>query len=104
MSKQKLRPGDGQTLQLFDTVKIRSDAYPEETLEDVLMNNNYFVVKKYVVDLGGDDVSFVDILKIDPEEEAAIDLNNQAWQYLMAMPRWTEPFILSFPEQSIIRV
>jgi len=102
MSKQKPSHMDELTLQLFDEVKIKPDLYPGYATGDASVQHSYFIIKKYDVELGGHTVPFVDILRHSEQEE--IDLHNQAWQYVMAMPRWTKPFILSFPAESVRRV
>ena len=99
MSKQKPSPEDEPTLQLFDEVKIKPDVYPGYATGDDAIKHNYFVIKKYIVELGGHDVPFVDILR-HPEQLNAFT-RDESMRGVMAMPRWTKPFILSFPAESI---
>lgn len=102
MNKQKASHEDESTLELFDEVKIKPDVYPGYSTGDDTTKHNYFVIKKYNVELGGDDVPFVDILR-HPGQECHGDLKEKELrQNIMAMPRWTKPFILSFPVESIV--
>jgi hypothetical protein len=102
MNKQKACHDGESILELFDEVRIKPDVYPGYSTGDETTNHNYFVIKKYIVELGGDDVPFVDILRHSGQECSGDLKENELRQNIMAMPRWTKPFILSFPTESII--
>lgn len=98
----KLPEQDKVTFNLFDEVKIKPGVYSEHVISDAAIEHNFFVIKRYVVELGEEEVPFVDILR-HPEREEHADLKKdfKDLRGIMAMPRWTKPFILSFPADSI---
>jgi hypothetical protein len=96
---------DAPTLELFDEVKIKPGVYPGYSTGDNTVEDEYIVVKKYSVELGGYDTAFVDILRFsDVPGERIEGLGLDPLERIIAAPRWHKPYILSFPAENIIHL
>jgi len=102
MDKQK---PDESVLELFDEVKIKPGVYPGYSAGDDTVEDEYIVIKKYSVELGGYDTEFVDILRYSGVPGARIEgLCLDPVEKIIAAPRWHKPYILSFPAEHIIHL
>ena len=84
-------------LRVFDEVKIKPELYAGD--DDVTIHN-YIVIKSYTVELGDQEVPFVDIVR-QSGGNMPVELKKNNMESIITMPRWTKPFILSFPEKDI---